>query len=149
MDFIIDYDRLYRAKPSGAKCVGVLLLFVVFFRSMVFFHTTSFEIGSAPPEPNIMFGLTMLLFQIAAALPYCFVARRKQLLLPYCYMVTYLYAVLYSLGISAVVMLSCRLAETTPPDWLYIVFSPQCIHVLLSVGFALYARRGKHFNTEP
>ena len=148
MDFIIDYGRLYRARPSEAKCVGVLLLFVVFFRSMVFFHTTSFEIGSAPPEPDVMPGWLMLLFQIAAALPCCFVARRK-LLLPYCYMVTYLYAVLYSLGISAVVMLSCRLAETTPPDWLYIVFSPQCIHLLLSVGFALYARRGKHFNTEP
>ena len=148
MDFIIDYGRLYRARPSEAKCVGVLLLFVVFFRSMVFFHTTSFEIGSAPPEPDVMPGWLMLLFQIAAALPCCFVARRK-LLLPYCYMVTYLYAVQYSLGISAVVMLSCRLAETTPPDWLYIVFSPQCIHLLLSVGFALYARRGKHFNTEP
>ena len=148
MDFIIDYGRLYRAKPSGAKCVGVLLLFVVFFRSMVFFHTTSFEIGSAPPLPDIMSGLTMLLFQIAAALPYCFVARRK-LLLPYCYMVTYLYAVLYSLGISAVMALVNGLAKITPPDWLYIVFSPQCLHVLLSVGFALYARRGKHHDTKP
>ena len=148
MDFIIDYGRLYRARPSGAKCVGVLLLFVVFFRSMVFFHTTSFEIGSAPPQPDIMSGLTMLLFQIAAALPYCFVARRK-LLLPYCYMVTYLYAVLYSLGISAVMALVNGLAKITPPDWLYIVFSPQCIHVLLSVGFAIYAVRGKHPDAEP
>ena len=148
MDFIIDYGRLYRARPSGAKCVGVLLLFVVFFGRMVFFHTTSFEIGSAPAEPDVMSGLTILLFQIAAALPYCFVARWK-LLLPYCYMVTYLYAVLYSLGISAVVMLSCGLAKTTPPNWLYVVFSPQCIHVLLSVGFALYARRGKHPDAEP
>ena len=138
---------MYRAKPSGAKCAGVLLLFVVFFRPMVFFHTTSFEIGSAPAEPDVMPGWLLLLFQIAAVLPYCFVACRK-VMLPYYYMVTYLYAVLYSLGISAVMMLSCGLAKTTPPDWLYIVFSPQCLHLLLSVGFALYARRGKHLDTE-
>ena len=147
MDFFIDYDRLYRARPSGAKCAGVLLLFVVFFGRMVFFHTTSFEIGSAPAEPDVMSGLTILLFQIAAALPYCFVARRKHLL-PYYYMVTYLYAVLYWLGISAVMALVNGLAKIMPPDYLYIVFSPQCIHVLLSVGFALCARRGKHPDAE-
>ncbi len=148
MDFIIDYARLYRARPSGAKCACVLLLFAVFFNRMLFFHTTRFEIGSAPESPDVMSGWLMSLFEIAAALPYCFVARRKHLL-PYYYMVTYLYAVLYSLGISAVMALVNGLAKVTPPDWLYIVFSPQCIHLLLSVGFALCARRGRHPDAEP
>ena len=64
-------------------------------------------------------------------------ASRKVLILYY-YAMTFLYAVLYSFIISMIVAVLNGIFKMMPHQYLYLAICPQSIHVLLSLGFAIY-----------
>lgn len=134
--FFIDYDHLFHTRPSGAKCAMVLILFVCLFMFHPVFYVTQTDI-SQPSASKGMPAYVASVFEVLATLPYCCMAGRKVLILYY-YAVTFLYAVLYSFIISVIVAVLNGILKIMPPQYLYMAICPQSIHVLLSLGFAIY-----------